>query len=218
MKRPAPLLVLDASTGHLSGVTCQLLDRFAARGEHGIMARAEGYFITSGLADFEAARAAMPPDLLHMAAFAQANDFPYILFDRDAPRIPGLPYYEDGNEPEPGSFGIAASAAHLEWREVRDAGAWIGRVLAPIPDADYAAALHLEPPGLAIPDGDHELVDGRTWITLAEASIRILADETDVRVTVLPLGCEMDDPLAEVAVSRADLRLAIAENDETPAP
>ena len=48
--------------------------------------------------------------------------------------------------------------------------------------------------------------------------VRDLEKETDVRITVLPLGYEMDDPLAEVAVSRADLRLAIAENDEPLAP
>ena len=218
MRRPAPLLVLDASTGHLSIGTRQLLELMARRGELGIMARAEGFFLTSGLADAGDGSQPLPPDLMHVAAFARVNEFAYILFDRDAERIAGLAYYEDGSEPEPGSHRIAATASHLEWRDIRDEGARIGRVLAPIPDAGYEEALRLEPAGLSIPDGDHVLADGQTWITVAEASIRICSDETEVRVTVLPLGCEMDEPLTEVGVARADLRQAIAENDTAPAP
>lgn len=204
MKRPAPLPLLDCSTGHLSVATREFIDREARAGRLGVMTRAEGFFVPAYLG--ESSEEFVPPDLALVTRFARENAFDYILFDCDADRIDALPWYEDGGAPEPVSLAAIGMVATRVEKPI--GGLFIDAV---DPTSIPEGGLRLPAPEQEIGDGDYVMKDGIAWFTLGEASVRLWMTEGEVGAKILPLGLELDEALAEVTVSREDLRAARAE-------
>ena len=203
MKRPTPFALLDCSTGHLSIATREFIDNEARAGRLGVMTRAEGFFVPAFVGGEDQQ---IPPDLALVARLARENEFEYSLFECDADRIDALPWYEDGGAPEPVSLAAIGMVATRVEKPI--GGLFIDAV---DPTSIPEGGLRLPAPEQEIGDGDYVMKDGIAWFTLGEASVRLLMTEGEVGAKILPLGLELDEALAEVTVSREDLRAARAE-------
>lgn len=118
-----------------------------------------GYCVWAGTEGGDSADSSLPADLQACRAYARRDDFDYILFDCDAERVSGLPYYGDANEEDvsappmpwrarPGEFwGMEYDRADIggqRMRIVEDAsGAPVAWVLADEDDAEAETALRL---------------------------------------------------------------------------
>lgn len=79
---------LDLSTGHLCEDTREQLHKNPA-----MMQNEYGFFIA--IPSVQLARRDVPDDLEEIRDLARALGCDYVHFDRDADRLPGLPYYDD---------------------------------------------------------------------------------------------------------------------------
>lgn len=200
-------VLLDLSTQHLSQATTSWMEAAAKVQTLGIMERDEGFFIGTSFAADPDMKDGIPADLWHCMRFANVNGADYLLFDRDADLTKGLPSHVAGNTPDTDvemigtpvkSKIIAADGTVVAWIRAIDADA--------VEDADLMVKV-TKP---ALEDDDY-IVKSGVWLTAANASTRITHDDNEVRVTVLPLHHEMEDALAEIAVSCHDLAMAISD-------
>lgn len=200
--RPNTLSMLDLSTGHLSLATRELLERSEDCADLGITWRPDGYFLSANPDNFR--HRDLPPDLLHCVRYAHANGAAYLLFDTDAARQDGLPWYEDSNTPDLTGTRIEVSQLVM-----------VGDVTFVNPNHVDPDRLRVEPTWTeAVGDRDVEAVDGALWVGIGPASVRLRLDEDgDLQITALPRGREMETPVHEAALA-ADL--FEAEPDEGP--
>ena len=90
---------LDLSTGHISEATCNFLnlqyqigspvcivDQHGPDGEHGYWVWVTG--------EDSPAFEKLPPDLRAVMSYARVRQCDWICFDRDAPQLPGLPFFD----------------------------------------------------------------------------------------------------------------------------
>lgn len=133
--------LLDISTGHLSTLTRSWLSAAAAANRPiSVAEREEGWVVSATWGDTESHDVQLPADLLHVLAVAHAHDVSYVMFDTDAPRQEGLPYYADGIGPERGTDFAGEDALNVEHVTLPGSGAYIGAIMAVRPGSvDYLA-------------------------------------------------------------------------------
>lgn len=218
--KPNTMTMLDLSTGHLSLETREWLEQPGNAAAANVTLRENGYFVPAHHdgdspdiffqmapmrapahhADDSPDLNIVPLDLLHCVRYAGANGASYVLFDSDADRQPGLPWYEDGNTPDLSGTGISENQIlmsgdgpvfvnpnHVQGQDLKVERSWTE----------------------TLEDGDYEAPDG-AWIDTGEASVRIRTDEEgDLHLTVFGRGAEMDTPVAETSVRREDLEESV---------
>ena len=187
--------VLEISTGHLSDITRQRLEK--EPGLAGAMEREFGWMFHTGIAcngNWEA-KPDLPRDLLHVLRFARANDMSWVYFDQDEAELDLLPVYlEDscqlGEQQIEGLALLPGDAKHPE---------------AVDPNSVTLRQLDLEEAGLApraeevLQEGDYVVKKGEAvWLTVGKASLRIEEKETGVAVQVHRFGAEDEAPLEDM--------------------
>jgi hypothetical protein len=215
--KPNTMTMLDLSTGHLSLQTREWLEEPGNAASVNVTPREHGYFVPAYNGEDLPDADRFPLDLLHCARYAGANGAAYVLFDTDADRQPGLPWYEDENVPD--LSGTALSDAYL-----------VSEGYGPVFVGDgpvFVNPAHVLTRDLVvertwtetIEDGDYEAPDG-AWIGTGAASVRVRTDEVgDLHLSVFGRGAEMDGPVAETSVRREDLEeSARAANEDVPEP
>lgn len=179
------LQTADISTGHLSLLTREWLSS-DDRKPFSPARRDEGFLISTIYSDPLSGVGAskMPPDLHLVLSAARVSGADYVLFDRDAPRVPDLPYYEDGNHIlDRGSrathFGEPVTALHTAWKPehgIKERNMLEAYAAGSIPDKLLSMRGTQE-----IPDGDYIAQDG-AWIEAGEVLVRIAAVEDGVNI------------------------------------
>lgn len=187
--RPNTLTLLDLSTGHLSLDTRERLERAEDCAALGVTWRENGYFLSANPENFR--HHDLPPDLLHCVRYAHANGAAYLLFDQDAAPQAGLPWYEDGNDPDLTGTGIEVTQLIMD-----------GEVTYVNPNHVDPAALRVEQTWTEpVGDRDVEAVEGALWVGIGPASVRLRFAEGEegsaLKLTVYPRGREMEEPVHE---------------------
>lgn len=194
-KRPSSLSMMDTSTGHLSIETREWLDQPGICDLLSIMKRDEGYAMSAwrGTADEWENNTHIPGDLLHVMRYAVSFGHDWILFDRDAERDPGLPWYEDGNEPQmPEGMGEVA----------------LMRTFTPAFHKSVCinASAYEMPvqPKRVLDDNDYAVPSGEgVWLTVGDAAIRVKEWDDRVGVHMFVSGHEMDEELSSVILEKS---------------
>lgn len=208
--RPNTINLLDLSTGHLSLETREWLEEPANAERAGVTPRTHGYFVTAQSGDDFPDVGRVPLDLVHCMRYAGANGASYVLFDTDAMRQDGLPWYEDGNTPDLSGTGLKFT--DLFW----DDGASAMMVN---PNDVTREDLRVERTWTeTLEDGDYEAPEG-AWIGIGDASVRINTDARgDLKMSVFARGAEDQGPISETGVLRDDIRNARPDVNEDEGP
>lgn len=187
--RPNLASLLDLSTGHLALQTRERLADGALCESLGITRRPHGWFVAAH--DEIETDEGLPPDMLHCLRYARENGAGWVLFDADADRQEGLPWYGESNTPDLTDTGLGISQIVMDG------------------DVAYVNPAHVESESLKVErtwtqdigDGDFELAERAAWIGVGPASIRIrLDDEGAVNITVFTRGEEMEAPIHETCL------------------
>lgn len=213
MTKPVSLQMMDCSTGHLSVSTRNWLERAENREKRGFMSRDTGYAMSTYLGAEYAWKDEpdLPPDLIHILRFANANKFDWILFDSDAVRDFNLPWYEDtyGKPEMPDDLDKDLLKMHVGPRLWAVDPEKISDIDLLIKEQGDAPVRTLDDENFTIPSRQG------AWIEIGGVSVRLYEQDWGVQISTYVAGYEMDGLLTSIEIYAEEIKEMREESERT---